>query len=180
MIGWHHQLNGHEFEQAPEIGDGQGGMACCNPWGCKESDSTEPPNWLYWSQQLLKKTLLLFWPNTQASDQKKKKKKKKKGMLDRVVHSTKWGSLLHVSHSAYSFVISSLSSPFFKLLNWKQNFLQSPPLIFLPPCPVFVGPYWDFTVLELSHQTVNHPGKLSIKAPFFCQWLSLVLFGPFN
>ena len=110
----------------------------------------------------------------------KKKKKKKKGMLDRVVHSTKWGSLLHVSHSAYSFVISSLSSPFFKLLNWKQNFLQSPPLIFLPPCPVFVGPYWDFTVLELSHQTVNHPGKLSIKAPFFCQWLSLVLFGPFN
>ena len=111
---------------------------------------------------------------------KKKKKTKKKGMLDRVVHSTKWGSLLHVSHSAYSFVISSLSSPFFKLLNWKQNFLQSPPLIFLPPCPVFVGPYWDFTVLELSHQTVNHPGKLSIKAPFFCQWLSLVLFGPFN
>ena len=32
-VGWHHQLNGHEFEQAPEVGDGQGGLACCSPWG---------------------------------------------------------------------------------------------------------------------------------------------------
>ena len=46
MVGWHHQLNGREFELAPEIGDGQGGMACCNPWGCKELDSTEPLNWI--------------------------------------------------------------------------------------------------------------------------------------
>ena len=38
MVGWHHQLNGHEFEQAPGIGDGQGGLACCIPWGCKEAD----------------------------------------------------------------------------------------------------------------------------------------------
>ena len=41
MVGWHHQLNGHEFEQAPGIGDGQGSLACCSPWGCKESDATE-------------------------------------------------------------------------------------------------------------------------------------------
>ena len=33
MVGWHHQLDGHEFEQAPGVGDGQGGMACCSPWG---------------------------------------------------------------------------------------------------------------------------------------------------
>ena len=33
MVGWHHQLNGHEFEQAPEVGDGQGSLACCSPWG---------------------------------------------------------------------------------------------------------------------------------------------------
>ena len=33
MIGWHHQLNGHEFEQAPGVGDGQGGLVCCSPWG---------------------------------------------------------------------------------------------------------------------------------------------------
>ena len=41
MVGWHHQLNGHEFEQAPGVGDGQGGLACCSPWGRKESDTTE-------------------------------------------------------------------------------------------------------------------------------------------
>ena len=40
MVGWHHRLYGHEFEQAPGIGDGQGSLACCSPWGCKESDMT--------------------------------------------------------------------------------------------------------------------------------------------
>ena len=40
MAGWHHQLNRHEFEQAPEVGDGQGGLA----WGCKELDLTEQLN----------------------------------------------------------------------------------------------------------------------------------------
>ena len=38
MVGWHHRLHGHEFEQ---VGDGQGGLACCSPWGLKESDTTE-------------------------------------------------------------------------------------------------------------------------------------------
>ena len=41
MIGWHHRLNGHEFEQAPGVDDGQGSQACCSPWGRKESDMTE-------------------------------------------------------------------------------------------------------------------------------------------
>ena len=41
MVGWHHQLDGHEFEQAPGVGDAQGSLACCNPWGCKELDMTE-------------------------------------------------------------------------------------------------------------------------------------------
>ena len=45
MAGWHHRLYGHEFEQAPGVGDGQGSLACCRPWGCKESDMTERPNW---------------------------------------------------------------------------------------------------------------------------------------
>ena len=45
MVGWHHQLNGHEFEQAPEVGDGQGSLACCSLWGHKESDTTEQLNW---------------------------------------------------------------------------------------------------------------------------------------
>ena len=52
MIGWHHWLNGHEFEQAPGIGDGQGGLACCNSRGRKESDMTEQLNWteLNWTE----------------------------------------------------------------------------------------------------------------------------------
>ena len=41
MVGWHHQLNGHEFEQAPGDGEGQGDVACCSPWGHKELDITE-------------------------------------------------------------------------------------------------------------------------------------------
>ena len=44
MVGWHHQLSGHEFEQVAGDGDGQGGLACCSPWGCKESDTTERLN----------------------------------------------------------------------------------------------------------------------------------------
>ena len=42
MVGWHHQLDGPEFEQAPGLGDGQGSLACFCPWGYKESDMTEP------------------------------------------------------------------------------------------------------------------------------------------
>ena len=44
MVGWHHRLDGYEFEQAPGLGDGQGGLACCSPWGRKESDTTEQLN----------------------------------------------------------------------------------------------------------------------------------------
>ena len=41
MVGWHHRLNEHEFEQALGVGDGQGGLARCGSWGCIESDTTE-------------------------------------------------------------------------------------------------------------------------------------------
>ena len=41
MLGWHHQLSGHEFEQASGLSDGQESLVCCSPWGCKESDITE-------------------------------------------------------------------------------------------------------------------------------------------
>ena len=50
MVGWLHWLNGHEFEKGPGVGDGQGSLACCSPWGCKESDTTEQLNWeLEWN-----------------------------------------------------------------------------------------------------------------------------------
>jgi len=50
MVGWHHVLDGHEFEQAPGVGDGQGSLACFILWGCKEWDMTE---WLNWTETSL-------------------------------------------------------------------------------------------------------------------------------
>jgi len=47
LVGWHHRLDGHAFEQAPGVGDGQGNLACWSPWGHKESDRTE---WLIWTE----------------------------------------------------------------------------------------------------------------------------------
>ena len=49
MVGWHHWLHGHGFEQAPGFSEGQGSLACCSPWGWKESDMTE---WLNWTEFL--------------------------------------------------------------------------------------------------------------------------------
>ena len=49
MFGWHHRLDGQEFEQAPVVGDGQGSLACCSPWGHEELDTTE---WLNWTEGL--------------------------------------------------------------------------------------------------------------------------------
>ena len=46
--GWHHRLDGYEFEQAPGVGDRQGSLVCCSPWGCKESDMTEQLNCTEW------------------------------------------------------------------------------------------------------------------------------------
>ena len=50
MVGWHHWLDGHEFEQAWSVDDGQGSLVCCSPWGCKESDTAE---WLNWTDIVL-------------------------------------------------------------------------------------------------------------------------------
>ena len=44
MVGWHHRLNGHEFESTLGVGDGKGGLMCCSSWGCKELDTTERLN----------------------------------------------------------------------------------------------------------------------------------------
>ena len=64
MVGWHHWLNGHEFEQAPGVGYGQGSLACCSSWGCKELDMTEQLKWTelggkmsYWSVDYITGTL---------------------------------------------------------------------------------------------------------------------------
>ena len=44
MVGWHHRLSGHEFEQTPGDGEGQGSLVCCSPWGLKESEMSEQLN----------------------------------------------------------------------------------------------------------------------------------------
>ena len=64
MAGWYHQLDGHEFEWTPEVGDGQGGLSCCDSWGRKESDTTEQLNWteliLCWGQESCSKMYLIL------------------------------------------------------------------------------------------------------------------------
>ena len=52
MVRWHHRLNGREFEQALGVGDGQGSLVCCSPWGPKESDTTERLNRTNWYSSL--------------------------------------------------------------------------------------------------------------------------------
>ena len=61
IVGWHHNhLNEHEFEQTPGDGEGQGSLACCSPWGCKESD-TRLSNWTTTSHIWVQSDILLFF-----------------------------------------------------------------------------------------------------------------------
>ena len=53
MVGWHHRLNGHGFGWTLAVDDGQGGLACCGSWGCKESDTTEQLNWTEYHIQII-------------------------------------------------------------------------------------------------------------------------------
>ena len=62
MVGWHHRLNGHGFGWTPGVGDGQGGLMCYSPWGCKELDTNE---WLNWTESVL--ILISYHPNYCAS-----------------------------------------------------------------------------------------------------------------
>ena len=74
MVGWYHRLNGHESEWTPEVGEEQGSLVCCSPWGCKESDTTER---LYWTETELMYSFMAasslscnpqdLWSGTRAS-----------------------------------------------------------------------------------------------------------------
>ena len=71
MSGWHHQLDGRESGWTPGVGDGQGGLACCNSWGCKESNMTERLNWTEWTYssyhlgnyKAFRRSVHELWPN---------------------------------------------------------------------------------------------------------------------
>ena len=57
MVGWNHQLHGHEFAQAPGVGEEQWAFVCCSPWGYKESDMTE---WLNWTERITEQILFVI------------------------------------------------------------------------------------------------------------------------
>ena len=63
MVGWHHQLNGDEFEQAPGDGEGQGSLLCCSSWGHKKQDTTQQLNNNKCSQLVFVKVLLAIFEN---------------------------------------------------------------------------------------------------------------------
>ena len=69
MVGWHHQLDGHKSEQALGVGEAQGSLGCCSPWGHKESDTTEWPNWTK-TQAGVKHPFKRFHPGILLSYQK--------------------------------------------------------------------------------------------------------------
>ena len=63
MAGWHHWLDGREFEWTPGAGDGQGGLACCDSWGRKESDTTERLNWTELKEQISLNRIKISYSN---------------------------------------------------------------------------------------------------------------------
>ena len=60
MVGWHHRLNGHEFEQALGVSDGQGDLACCSPWDREELDTTERLNWIIMFATISELPIMLY------------------------------------------------------------------------------------------------------------------------
>ena len=82
MVGWHHWLSRHEFEWTLGVGDGQGGLSCCDSWGRKESDTTEWLNWTEWSLlpdvEAGRDSLLLFWKLVARKAEYKKHKSPKR------------------------------------------------------------------------------------------------------
>ena len=74
IVGWHHRIDGHEFEQALGDGEGQGDLVCCSPWGCKELDTTERlnnigqelPMWRGYLQNDEHPSQVFWWPERPA------------------------------------------------------------------------------------------------------------------
>ena len=60
MVGWHHWLDGHKFEQGSRVGDGEGSLACCSPWGCRELNVTEWLNKKFWFLKFVRVNFFLI------------------------------------------------------------------------------------------------------------------------
>ena len=104
MVGGHHWLNGHEFEQAPEAGDGQGSLACCSPWGYKESDTTERLNWTELNSLLnaLNSLLNALWRVFS-----KEREKEKKTKLQTLFHSPSHPASLLPPRPIHEFLLNT-------------------------------------------------------------------------
>ena len=100
MAGWHHQRNGHEFEWTLGVGDGQGGLACCSPWGRKELDTTEQLNWndndlkfKVQNHSYVQTNLIILKPYTHKHKWRKKKQVKDAPDRDFIVALLGYGRL---------------------------------------------------------------------------------------
>ena len=135
MVGWHHQLDGHEFEQALGVGDGQEGLACCSPWGRKESDTTEQLNWTEWPSRFLYflqscLSLLLPCPPTYFSVQFSSIQSLSRFRL----FETPWTAVLQASLSiTNSWSLLKLMS--IESVMPSRHLILCRPLLLLPPMP---------------------------------------------
>ena len=163
MVGWHHQLDGHEFEQALGVDDGQGSLACCSPCGCKDLDNTERLNW---TETLNKCWILLYlFLNFEIFE---------------VLTSTLWitacQASLPITNSRSSLKLMSI-----ELVMPSSHLILCHPLLLLPPIPpsirVFSSEstlcmrcpkYWSFS-FSISPSS-EYPGLIS----FRMDWLDLL------
>ena len=97
IVGWHYQFEGHEFEQALGVGDGQGSLVCCSPRGCKELDTTVRLN--SWTTKDLRKATAEFWQSHQ----------RRRHHLEETLAKTKDYQMLH--HAWYSSAWSQQDTP---------------------------------------------------------------------
>ena len=117
MAGWHHRLDGHEFEWTPGVGDGQGGLVCCDSWGRKESDTTERLNWtepdiylgqIMTRQQMIFRSSWLWWRMIKLIIRKN---------YDLNVH-LKYPALLRLSYTAVEEWIGVVTTEVHHLISW--------------------------------------------------------------
>ena len=110
MVGWHHRLNGQEFEQTPGDSEGPGSLVCCSPWGCKESDTTKQLNNSNSSSRnsekhfnVLTRLVICYKKNV---TQKQTSERDEKGICRGEVG---WGGRVEVLHAVFGFPSSTIS-----------------------------------------------------------------------
>ena len=144
MAGWHHWLDGHESEWTPGVGDGQGGLTCCNSWGHKESDTTERLNWTELNTYI---TSFLTLPLLLLSH------------LSRLSHSTMLGSLYYIATSQlvqFRCSVGSNSLRPHRLQHARPPCPSPPPEVCPSSCPLY---RW---CLQKSHSMMPSSSSLII------------------